>query len=67
MGLALMVSIFVQSRTTKEGKNWPVTKIPAKEIPVKLLKAVPALMSPVIIIGGITTVFLRYRSRDCGY
>ena len=55
MGLALMVSIFVQSRTTKEGKNWPVTKIPAKEIPVKLLKAVPALMSPVIIIGGITT------------
>ena len=57
MGLALMVSIFVQARTTKEGQNWPTYVIPAREIPKKLLKAIPALMSPVIIIGGITSGF----------
>ncbi len=57
MGLALMVSIFVQARTTKEGQNWPTYVIPAQEIPKKLLKAIPALMSPVIIIGGITSGF----------
>lgn len=57
MGLALMASIFIQAKTTPEGKNWPVYKIPAKEVPVKLLKAVPSLFCPVIIIGGITTGF----------
>lgn len=57
MGLALMASIFIQAKTTSEGKNWPVYKIPAKEVPVKLLKAVPSLFCPVIIIGGITTGF----------
>jgi len=55
MGLALMVSIFIQCRMTKDGKQWPTTKIPKREIPKKLLKAVPAMMTPVIIIGGITT------------
>lgn len=57
MGLALMASIFIQSKTTPEGKSWPVYKIPAKEVPIKLLKAVPSLFCPVIIIGGITTGF----------
>jgi len=56
MGLALMVSVFLQARFTTEGKNWPVYKVPAREVPVKLLKAIPALCSPLIILGGITTV-----------
>lgn len=55
MGLALMVSIFVQARITEDGRNWPTYVIPAREVPKKLLKAIPALMSPVIIIGGITS------------
>lgn len=55
MGLALMVSVFLQARFTTEGKNWPVYKVPAREVPVKLLKAIPALCSPLIILGGITT------------
>ena len=35
MGLALMVSIFVQVHVTSKEKEWPTYKIPAKEIPVK--------------------------------
>ena len=58
MGLALMVSVFLQARFTTEGKNWPVYKVPAREVPVKLLKAIPALCSPLIILGGITTGIL---------
>lgn len=57
MGLALMVSIFVQVHVTSKEKEWPTYKIPAKEIPVKLLRAVPSLFCPLIIIGGITTGF----------
>lgn len=57
MGLALMVSIFVQSRISKNRRKWPTYKTPGREIPKKLLRSVPAMMSPVIIIGGITTGF----------
>lgn len=57
MGFALMVSIFVQVHVTGKEKEWPTYKIPAKEIPVKLLRAVPSLFCPLIIIGGITTGF----------
>ncbi|MBQ6468699.1 MAG: TRAP transporter large permease [Lachnospiraceae bacterium] len=55
MGLALMVSIFFQAHFSEEGKTWPVEKVPGKEVPIRLLKAVPALCSPLIIIGGITS------------
>ncbi|MDY3917385.1 MAG: TRAP transporter large permease [Candidatus Limivivens sp.] len=56
MGLALMVSIYVQVHFSKHSENnWPTYVIPAKEIPIKLLKAVPSLFCPLIIIGGITT------------
>lgn len=57
MGLALMISIYVQVHFTSREKQWPTYVIPAKEIPIKLLKAVPSLFCPLIIIGGITTGF----------
>jgi len=55
MGLALIVSIFVQTKVTEDGKHWPTYTVPLKEVPIKILRAVPAMMSPVIIIGGITS------------
>lgn len=55
MALALIVSIFIQGRTTEEGRNWPITKVPMRQVPIKLLKAIPSLLTPVIIIGGITS------------
>ena len=37
-----------------DGKVWPVTKVPAKEIPASLSRAFLPLMTPVIIVGGIS-------------
>lgn len=57
MGLAVMISIYVQVHITHKDKNWPVYIVPAKEIAKKLLSAVPSLLCPLIILGGITTGF----------
>jgi tripartite ATP-independent transporter DctM subunit len=37
-----------------DGRAWPVNKVPAKEIPGSLGRAFLPLMTPVIIIGGIS-------------
>ena len=57
MGLALMIAVFCQAHMTEEGRNWPTYDIPAKEIPGKLVKSIPAMLSPVIILVGITSGF----------
>ena len=47
--------IYVASRAHfGDGKVWPVTKVPAKEIPASLSRAFLPLMTPVIIVGGIS-------------
>jgi len=57
MGISLMVAIFVMSRTTAEGRAWPTYVVPGREVPKKLLRALPAMLCPLIILGGITTGF----------
>jgi tripartite ATP-independent transporter DctM subunit len=37
-----------------DGRQWPVDKVPAKDIPPALGRAFLPMMTPVIIIGGIT-------------
>jgi len=54
MTASLMIYIFMRSRTTKEGRAWPVTKVPFSHIPKEFIRAFFPLMTPVIIIGGIT-------------
>jgi len=53
MTLALLAQIFIMAKFTREGKTWPVTKMNLKDSVMSFLKAVPALFSPVIIVGGI--------------
>ena len=54
MAVALMVYIAVRAHTTDEGRSWPVTKVPVREIPKITLKALLPMLTPVIIIGGIS-------------
>ena len=50
MALMLMVLVFVQSRR----QNFPVEPpVPARELPAITLGAFPALMMPVVLLGGI--------------
>jgi tripartite ATP-independent transporter DctM subunit len=37
-----------------DGKNWPVNKVPAKDIPPALGRAFLPILTPIIIIGGIS-------------
>lgn len=54
LGLSSMVYIAIKAYTTEEGRAWPVTKTPGREIPGIALRAVLPMLCPVIIIGGIT-------------
>lgn len=50
MGLALMVTGYVISRR----RGYPTeVRVPAAQLPMRFLKAVPALLMPVIILAGI--------------
>lgn len=52
MAIAFMVLIFITGK--KVDSNWPVReKASAKEKAVSVLKGIPALLIPVIILGGI--------------
>jgi tripartite ATP-independent transporter DctM subunit len=55
MMLALMVSIFVFSKTTTEGRQWPVDKVPKKEIWPILRRGFLPMLTPAIVIGGISS------------
>ena len=50
---ALLTHVFVMAKTTKEGRSWPVTKMSLRESFISFVRAIPALFTPVIIIGGI--------------
>jgi C4-dicarboxylate transporter, DctM subunit len=54
MAFSLMAFVALRGLLTKEGKSWPITKIPVKEIPKTFLSALLPMLTPVIIIGGIT-------------
>jgi tripartite ATP-independent transporter DctM subunit len=54
LGLALMVSIYLRSIFTEEGRNWPVERVPWRQVLKTIPPAFFPMLSPVIILGGIT-------------
>jgi tripartite ATP-independent transporter DctM subunit len=54
MALCLMGNIALRAHFTKDGKNWPVEKVPLKKGIRALLRAILPMMCPVIIIGSIS-------------
>jgi len=54
MMFALIVNLFLRSRMTKAGREWPVNKVPKKEVFPALLRGIPPLLTPLIVIGGIS-------------
>lgn len=53
MAGSLMIFIALRAHFG-DGKSWPVIKVPAKEIPKSIVKALPPMLTPIIIIGGIS-------------
>jgi tripartite ATP-independent transporter DctM subunit len=54
LGLALMGFIYLRSIFTVEGRNWPVEKVPWRQVLKTIPPAILPMLSPVIILGGIT-------------
>ncbi|MCD8349490.1 MAG: TRAP transporter large permease [Planctomycetaceae bacterium] len=54
MMVALMVNIFLRSRFTAAGRTWPVDRVPSREVPGAILRGIPPLLTPLIVIGGIS-------------
>ncbi|MGD8401649.1 MAG: TRAP transporter large permease [Bacillota bacterium] len=54
LGAALMGYIYLRSIFTEEGRNWPVEKVPFRQVLKTIPPAFFPMLSPVIILGGIT-------------
>ncbi len=54
MGVSLILYIAFRAHFTEEGRTWPVTKVPLRQVPNAVGKALLPMLSPVIILGGIT-------------
>jgi tripartite ATP-independent transporter DctM subunit len=54
MALALMGNITLRAHFTKEGKTWPVEKVPLKKGLKSCARAILPMFCPVIIIGSIS-------------
>jgi tripartite ATP-independent transporter DctM subunit len=55
LGLSAMVYIYIKATFTKEGKSWNIYKAGGKELLRSFVRAIPPLLTPVIIIGGINS------------
>lgn len=69
IGILIMIVLILEALYYAHKEKWPKaeTKHTAGEIGKIFLEAVPALMTPVIILGGIYSGLLtRYRVRCCG-
>lgn len=53
LAAAMMGYIWFRGRFSKEGKIWPIYKMPIKDALKTIPRVIPAMMSPVIIITGI--------------
>ena len=53
MALALMINIALRAHFTKEGRTWPVEKVPLKKGIRSCMRAILPMLCPVIIIGSI--------------
>ncbi len=49
----IMLTIYGLSVYTKDGRDWPVEKLPFKEVTKSFMLALFPLLTPVIILGGI--------------
>jgi tripartite ATP-independent transporter DctM subunit len=54
MASALMANITLRAHLTKEGKAWPVEKVPAGKAVKSCLRGILPMLCPVIIIGSIS-------------
>jgi tripartite ATP-independent transporter DctM subunit len=54
MAAALMGNIGLRAHFTKEGKTWPVEKVPLKKAVISCVRAILPMLCPVIIIGSIS-------------
>lgn len=54
MGIALMAQIFLRSKFTEDGKKWPIERVPFKDALKTIPQAFFPMLTPVIIIGGIS-------------
>ncbi len=53
MAASLLVYIFVRAHFG-DGRTWPISKVPLSKVPGALARAILPMLSPVIIIGGIS-------------
>ena len=53
MTAALLVHVFICTRITEEGRNWPVSKMSTRESLKAVVRCIPPLITPVIVVGGI--------------
>ena len=51
--LMLCLNVFLRAHFTKQGRNWPCTKVSAKKTLMATLRSLPALFTFVIIMGAI--------------
>lgn len=51
---ALIVNLFLRGRFTEAGRTWPINKIPKEEFWPAILRGIPPLLVPAIVIGGIS-------------
>ncbi len=54
MMVALLVKLFLRAQFTRAGRNWPVDRVPSREVPGAILRGIPPLITPLIVIGGIS-------------
>lgn len=54
MAFALMINIFLRARFTKKGRSWPINKVSGREAVLALLRGIPPMLTPIIVIGGIS-------------
>ncbi|MGE4354569.1 MAG: TRAP transporter large permease [Oscillospiraceae bacterium] len=54
MAIALMINIFLRAKFTEEGRKWPINKVGGKEAVFAILRGIPPMLTPVIVIGGIS-------------
>lgn len=53
MTAALMASVYLRGTFTKEGRDWPIVKVPIREAISTIAPAFFPMLTPIIIIGAI--------------
>ena len=54
MAVALLINIFMRAKFTVEGQTWPINKVGGRDAIFALLRGIPPMLTPIIVIGGIS-------------